>query len=401
MKRYLFFLLLPVLTGCWRYETDDVRMTGWVSSPFEDQLVRALVDSFTTRHPDISVSYNPIQANYPEKLQLMLGTRTAPDVFMLESYWAPSLINYDVLMPLDDFIARDPDFDLNDFEPALLDAFRSDGKLYGIPKDYSTLVLFYNPQMFAEAGLNDPPLTWEDLVRYARLLTRDTNGDGIIDQYGFGMAERLEYVLPFIWQNGGDLLDEEGRLTLDDDALVEALKFLQGLKREGIAALPTDVGASWNMDGFGRRKFAMATSGLWAVNLMEETFAGVPYAVAPLPVGRRRSSIAFVVGYVMPKDALYPEEGWSLLRFLTSKTGQLIWARSGVGLPPRKSIVAATGATEDPVKALFIESATYARPWQLGPNQRIVDEVQTALQAILMIDTPVEEALERMSRRLQ
>ena len=61
----------------------------------------------------------------------------------------------------------------------------------------------------------------------------------------------------------------------------------------------------------------------------------------------------------------------------------------------------ASGAMEDSVKALFIESAAYARPWQLGPNQRILDEAQTALQAILMIDTPVEEALERMSQRLQ
>lgn len=400
MKRCLF-LLLPLLAGCWRYETGDVRMTGWVSSPTEDLLVRALVDSFSIRYPDISVSYNPIQANYPEKLQLMLGTNTAPDVFMLESYWAPSLINFDVLMPLDDFIARDPDFDLDDFEPALLDAFRHDGKLYGIPKDYSTLLLFYNPQMFAEAGLPGPPRTWDDLARYARLLTRDTDGDGVIDQYGFGMAEQLEYILPFIWQNGGGLFDEEGKLTLKDDALVEALRFLQGLKREGVAALPTDVGASWNMDGFGRRKFAMTTSGLWAINLMEETFAGVPYAVAPLPVGRQQSSIAFVVGYVMPKNALYPDDGWTLLRFLTSKTGQLIWARSGVGLPPRNSIVEATGAREDPVKALFIETASYARPWQLGPNQRVLDEAQTALQAIFMIDTPIEEALERMSKRLQ
>ena len=86
--------------------------------------------------------------------------------------------------------------------------------------------------------------------------------------------------LPFIWQNGGRILDAEGNITLEDPELVEALQYLQDLKRDGYAALPTDVGAAWNMDGLGREKIAMTTSGLWAVNFMKETFPDVPYEVA-------------------------------------------------------------------------------------------------------------------------
>ena len=396
----LLLMLCGLLTACGRYQTEDVRMTGWVSSPTEDDLVRGIVDSFMVRHPDVSVSYNPIQANYPEKIQLMLGTNTAPDVFMLEAFWAPTLIHFDVLQPLDDYIASDPDFDLSDFSPALLDAFRHEGKLYGIPKDYSTLLLFYNPEMFAEAGLTGPPTNWEEFEEYARILTKDTDGDGRIDQYGFGLDQTLEYSLPFIWQNSGRILDAEGNLRLDDPALVDALKFLQRMKRAGHVVLPTDVGAAWNMDALGRKRVAMTMSGVWALNFMEETFPDIPYEVAQLPVGKEASSIAFVVGYVMPKQATYPEEGWKLLRYLTSKEGQETWAEAGIGLPPRASVVDATNLTADSLKVAFVESAAVSRPWQLGPNQRLADEAQTALQAIYILDTPVEEALERLARRL-
>ena len=120
-----------------------------------------------------------------------------------------------------------------------------------------------------------------------------------------------------------------------------------------------------------------------------------------LPVGKSAHSIAYVVGFVMPREALYPEDGWKLLRYLTSREGQIEWSKADIGLPPRKSVVEWIGASEDPVKSLFIESAAIAKPWQLGPNQRLMDEIQTALQAIYITDTPVETALARVKERIR
>ena len=400
ITRRFCFLMILAIAGCFRYQTDDVRMTGWVSSPYEDNLVRAIVDSFRVEEPDVPVTYNPIQANYNEKLQLMLGTGTAPDLFMLESFWAPALINYDVLMPLDSFITTDPSFLIDDFPPALLEGFRHEGKLYGIPKDYSTLVLFYNRDSFEEAGLNEPPTTWEQLESYARLLTVDRDGDGTQDQYGLGIVESLDYVLPFVWQNDGNIIDEAGNLTLSDPALVEAVEYLQRLKQKEIAALPTDVGAAWNMDGFGRGRFAMVTSGLWALNFMQETFPDVNYGVAPLPHRRQKASIAYIVGYVMPRKTAHPGEAWRLMRFLTGQRGQHLWATANVGLPPRVSVADSLRLSEDSLRSVFVDAAEYARPWQLGANQRLFDEGQTALQSIFILQTPVAEAFRRMGDRL-
>ena len=389
-----------LVAACGAKPDAGVRLSGWVSSPFESDAMQEVVAGFNTLNPDGEVAYHPIQANYIEKIQLMLGTGTAPDVFMLDAFWAPSLIDYDTLLPLDDYIAADAEFEISDFEPVLLDAFRRNGKLYGIPKDYSTVALFYNPDLFAAAGLSTPPGSLAELIDYARRLTKDTDGDGSIDQYGLGISESLEAILPFIWQNAGDLVDREGRLDIGDETAIRTIGLLRDLRTEGIATIPTDVGASWNMEAFGRKRVAMAVSGLWAVSFLDTTFADTPYEVAHLKAGDTESSIAYVVGYVIPKDTPRPDDAWTLLRYLTDRAGQSAWAEHDLGLPPRRSIVDQAGLLNDPIKRVFIESAEHARTWQLGSNQRLLDELQTAMQAVFLVNEPIDEALGRAEERL-
>ena len=251
--------------------------------------------------------------------------------------------------------------------------------------------------MLAEVGISEPPRTWTQLADAARLLTRDTDGDGRIDQFGFGLVDGLEYVLPFIWQNGAEFIGPDGRPNLSDPSVIEAVEFLQGLRRSGSAKLPSEVGAAWNMDGYGRERIAMTMSGLWAVNFLEETFPERRYAMAPLPQGKVEQSIAYVVGYVIPKDTPNPERAWSLLRYLTSEQGQRAWAETGVGLPPRRSIAVDVRSDET---AVFMDAAGISRTWQIGRRQRILDETQSAMQAIFIQDRDVKEVFAELEARL-
>ena len=387
-------------TGCAdRSGPEPLRISGWVSSPAEDDIMRSVINGFREEHPTVPVEYHPIQANYIEKIQMMIGTDTAPDVFMLDAFWAPALIGYDTLLPLDEFVERDPGFGIDDFEPSLLSAFQADGKTFGLPKDYSTLLLFYNSRLLREAGFDRPPSNWTELADMASKLTVDKNGDGRIDHVGFGLSDGLEYVLPFLWQNGAEFLSEDGVVNVDDRRLREALEYLQDLRRKGAARLPSELGASWNMEAFGRGRVAMTMSGLWAQSFMDSTFPSIEYEVAPLPVGKAEATIAYVVGYVIPRKARHPQRAWQLLRYLTSKEGQEGWMRAGIGLPPRRSLAASL--VDAPVKSAFLRSAGRSRTWQLGRNQRVLDEAQTALQSIFITDSDVCDALNKLARRLK
>lgn len=356
--------------------------------------MRQTMADFRAAHPDIPLLYHPIQANYPEKIQLMLGTDTAPDIFMLDALWAPALLDFETLAPLDGFLTSDPDFDLSDIDPRLLKAFHHDGRHFGLPKDYSTLALFYNPLLLEEQGLSAPK-DWAELASHARRLTLDANGDGVAERYGLGIGLTFDFILPFILQNGGQFLDEDGHVRIHNEGVIGALRFLQDLRREGVLGFPSDVGAAWNMDGFGRKGFAMTISGHWALNFMMSTFPNTPYALAPLPKGRERATLAFVVGYVMPRVGENHADAWQVLRYLTGHEGQSAWAKTHIGLPTRRSIAPAGDAQ------VFVDAMEYAHIWQLSADLRVVEEAESAIERILLLDEDVEAALAHLDARLR
>lgn len=398
----LGWIVLLFLTACGGPTVEDsasevhLRLTGWVSSPQEDDLVRRLLNEELPEVARLGVSYDPIQANYPEKVQLMLATGTAPDVFMLDAFLVPALAGYGSLAPIDPaFITEEV---VADFEPRLLDAFRHEGRLYGLPKDYSTVALFYDPEALATAGLESPPTTWQELEDWAEQLT--IREGGRTQRYGLGIDPGLDFLLPFVWQHGGDLIDEEGRLRPDDTAAIETIAWLQGLQQAGIATFPKDVGAAWNMDAFGRGAVAMTTSGYFATSFLDATFPDRSYRVAPLPKGRQEATLAYVVGYVMPHQSAAPQRAHQLLKVLTDRQAQGFWSDHGIGLPPRRS-VAAEKILEGSTSAVFTAAARHARIWQFGDDQRLVDETQTALQAIYLTGAPIDEALNNAAQRLE
>ena len=89
--------------------------------------------------------------------------------------------------------------------------FQTDGMQTCMPQNVSSLVTYYNRDLFEPAGVEPPPAggwTWNDMVRRGAELTRDTDGDGTVDVYGLGTDVEIIRLAPFIWSNGGDVVDD-------------------------------------------------------------------------------------------------------------------------------------------------------------------------------------------------
>ncbi|HAA16916.1 MAG TPA: ABC transporter substrate-binding protein, partial [Cytophagales bacterium] len=86
-----------------------MRISSWVSSPAETEMFEHTLDAFRAAEPEVAFDFEPIPGNYSEKLQLMLGTNTGPDLFYLKGYIAPSFMSFDILEPLDSYTAAEPD----------------------------------------------------------------------------------------------------------------------------------------------------------------------------------------------------------------------------------------------------------------------------------------------------
>lgn len=376
LGRWLGLLLTVLsLTACTHSNINGVTtltLSGWQSSPADRQLLENVLREFETQHPHLRVKYEVITDQYMDVIKTRLIGDAAPDVFFLEAFEAPLLIQHGVLEPLNSYIT--PAFDLADFEPNLLNAFKSKGKIYGLPKDFSTLALFYNRQLFEQANLSQAPQTWEALREYSRKLTLDKNSDGRIDQYGFGIAPELARQMFMVEAYGGKLVDRQGYATLANPRSLKGLQLVvDQYRQDRTSAQPSDMGASSGSEMFGQQRVAMVLEGSWAIPYLQETFPDLEFATAEVPqINRQHRTMVYTVAYVMNKKAKHKEAAWELISYLTSKEGMTAWGEGGVVLPSRKSVLAELKRDRDPLYSPFIQGAEYATIWQSGENLPVI-----------------------------
>ena len=393
-------LLLVIFIGCQPADTKQTRLSGWSSNPVEEKLMAGVLADFGRHNPSIVFKYEPIPGNYTEKIQLMLGTHTAPDVFYLRGETAPSYIRFNVLEPLNHF-SQSPSFHLTDFYPALLKSFQKGDTLFGIPKDFNPYVLFYNKAMFREAGLTRPPQNWAELDAFARRMTKDTNGDGKSDQYGLVLEPTIEMIMAFVYQNGGDFQKPNGSLGILDRRFLDAMDYYVGLYKKGVASIPSELSAKWNGECFGNKKCAMVISSGWLIPELRANYPDVDWAVAELPAGKQKATVVFTNAYAMPKESGHKPDGWKIIDYLTSAQGLKNMTKQGLALPPRRSVAEAMGLYNDPVKRVFLQSAEYARTFQTTLPERWYEEANVAMQMIYFDHKTPRQAMEELNRQIQ
>ncbi|MBB3067295.1 sn-glycerol 3-phosphate transport system substrate-binding protein [Paenibacillus baekrokdamisoli] len=141
------------------------------------KVIDGMTSTFMEQHPGIKV--NPVYTgNYGDntvKIQAGVQAKHPPDVAVMMSTELYSMLDMQAITPLDDFIAKDTDINMTDFYPAFLEDTQTEGHTYSIPFQRSTIVLYYNKEMFKAAGLDPekPPATWDELVADAQKLNKD------------------------------------------------------------------------------------------------------------------------------------------------------------------------------------------------------------------------------------
>jgi multiple sugar transport system substrate-binding protein len=363
----LFFLI--TLTSCGLRDAQEritVRLSGWQSNPNEKQLLEQVLNQFEIQHPNIKVKHETINDQYMDVIKTRLIGDAAPDVFYLDAFEAPLLMKYGVLEPLNSYI--NPEFNLNDFEPTLLKAFQLDDRIYGLPKDFSTLALFYNKKAFQAAGINQAPQTWSELRDDSQKLTVDQNQDGRKEQYGFGIAPELSRQYFMMTAFGGQLINQQENAAFFTSESLKGLQLIiEQYRKEQSSAQPSDVGASTGSEMFGQGKAAMVIEGTWAIPYLQETFSHLEFATAEVPtVNGKKGTMAYTVAYVMNKKAKHKEAAWKLIAYLTNQEGMKAWAKEGLALPARKSVLEELGYLNNPLYAPFARGADYATIWQAG-----------------------------------
>ena len=316
----------------------ELTVIHWGSSGEKD-LYADWIAQFMKEHPNIKVTQLHVPKGYWDKVAAMFAAGTPPDL-MFMGY--PEMVRYaseGTLLPLDDYLSKDPEVNKDMFFPALIRAFTYEGKIYGVPKDWNTQVLYYNKTLFDKAGLSypDETWTWDDVVEAAKKLTADTDGDGVTDQWGFVTDVGMNRIGAWIYGNGGSILSEDKtRCTLTDPASVEALKFLTGLMFEHkVAPSKKELGELSAKEMFSSGKAGMYVCGGWRI-LGFRDIKDFEWDIAPIPISPtsgKRGTVVDTVSWSIAKATKYPDAAWELVKFFVGEKGQVRTAESGMATP--------------------------------------------------------------------
>ncbi len=359
----------------------EITFTMW-GAPEELKVWQAVVDDFHAANPNITVKVDVSDwDSYWTKLNAEVAGGTPPDVFAMD---APLYLDWQsrgALLNLKPYIDKNPGF-LDNFYPQTLKAYALPDGYYGLPRDFQTIVLFYNKDMFDAAGVKYPDDTWtyDDLKTAAKQLTKDTNGDGKIDQYGI-WTDTWDMELLWseaIWANGGDIISADHTKTLIGDAnALKAWQYIDGLYKDGMLPTPT-TSQQYGDDLFQSKNAAMTTIGHWAVP--GYVGAGIKFGVAPMPKGPSgRATSVNSAGFVVSNKSKNADAAWEFIKFALSEAGQKRLAELGFAIPVLKSVATSDSFLKQSGgldQKIFLDALDYAH---MKPVFRGYDEWASAV----------------------
>lgn len=410
-------LLLGALTPARSGEVVTLRFSNWhfVEAVWGKSL-REAINIFESRNPGIKISPEPISYGEKEaRYQAECAARRMPDVVKLHNFSLTLFFELGCAADLTPFVQREG----RDFLKAWFDfpikAVTYRGRLMAMPGDYMSQVLMYNREMFKAVGLDPakPPRTWTEFIEYARRLTRDSDGDGRVDQWGFSIPASKNpglplRVTPIVWSFGADFITPEGRSGLNTPEFREAFKYIVELATVHKVLPPgvTTFGPQDVRTQIAHRRVAMLVASGWTypiVNAINPALnAAEVLEAAPMPEGRKRVTAAWLSGWIMSPHTQHPEEAWKFIKFLTSKDIEKKFFEDNRVISSRKDVNTLPMVTVDKFSRVIVSELKYARlEPQIKEWPEIFDAFTTALQEAITGAKAIDRALLEAHTRVE
>ena len=353
--------------------------------PAELAAYQKLVDSFSQSHPDIQVEVIqvPGQSDYRKRLAADLVAGTPADVVFINYRRYAEFANAGALEPLGPYLEKSSLIKEEDFYQEAVTPYIWKGELMCIPQNISSLVVYYNKDMFDAAGVAYPAndWTWDDFLAAAQALTKDLDNDGVTDQFGVGLEPSLIRVAPFVWQAGGELVDDENdpyTLMLDTSDALDAGKFVFDLQTVYHVAPNAEQEVSEESESrFINGRLAMFFNSRRGVPTYRES-ANFDWDVAPLPQNKTQATILHADAYCMPSASRNKEAAWTFIEYANSVEGQTIVAETGRTVPSLIAVANSSAFLDPGAKPassqVFLDVIPTIRALPVHPNWAEIED---------------------------
>ncbi len=338
-------LLLAAVACEGETRAHTIRVTVMVAGdPEEIDAYRAVVAGFNDAQGAVDAELTPFAER--DDLILRLSTSIAggqpPDLFLMNYRFYGEFASRGALEPVAPYLEESDAFSEADFFETAMTPFRWDGEQMCMPQNVSSLVVYYNDDLFEDAGVELPRdgWDWDDMVAAAKKLTRDRDDDGTVDIYGLGVDPEIIRVAPFIWSNGGRLVDDEASPTgfsLDGGAVAALDTFFDLRSVHGVTPTDEEAQAEDFESRFLNGRLGMLMESRRVVPTLR-TITDFGWDVVGIPSLGSPASILHSDAYCMTAGSDAKDEAWRFMEFALGPEGQRIASEAGRTVPSLRSI---------------------------------------------------------------
>jgi multiple sugar transport system substrate-binding protein len=367
-------------------------LTVWAMGN-EGTKLGVLADAFMQKYPNVKVSVTPVDwGQAVTKLQTAIGGKQTPDVSQMGTDMMGQFAQTGALE------AIPANFDKSQFFESAWNTGIVDGTAYGVPWYVETRALYWRKDIAQKAGITAAPTNWDELMADAKAM-QDKGGA----KYGIGLGTKnWQELMPFVWSNGGDIVDSSGNFTFDSPQFIEALTYYKSFFDQGLA--PKNVPEGFDITpAFVSGTHPMFFSGPWHLSLLDD--AGGKgfqdkYEVSAMPGKDQAPGTSFIGGsnFVVFKDSPNKDAAWAFLEFLSQPDIQAKWYSTVSDLPAVKSAWDDPALQDDPRVDVF---RTQLDTTKAQPAIPTWSEVSTAINDELEKVTTGNESPEDAAKALQ
>lgn len=366
-----------------------------------------MVDLFNNSQDEIHVTLTQYGGVRSEIFQTLVAAGVPPDVAMMNDIDGIPLARAGLFKDLNEFIAKDPDFDISSMYPSTVAGMSHGGTLWALPAHVGTIATFYNQQMFLERGVSapDPDWTWDDYRILTRRLSFDKDGDGINDVRGAQVKPVVARMYHWFWQNDVQVFSDDETEAFENYAgAVDVLAFLRDRVEEDAIVVGSNEAVN-----FAQETIAMMDEGSWIIANVTQN-AGFDIGVVPIRKGVKRATFMALDGNGIPINAPNPEASWKFLKFISSPEMASMWVKSKGAPSPWSTEIASFIDANRSIDGVdvFLYATEYAQVMPLPISRQAQSSLfdqftRSALQgkispeeAILQIKAGYEAELRRM-----
>jgi len=378
-----------------------VRVSGFGGS--DPAVVNGLLNDVLSKEIaalGIEVQYAPAEGDYSQFILNALSAGTAPDVFYTDIFWSRSVFAPGQADPV-----NDPALSA-DLLPSLVKAFTYEGKLEAVPKDFNTLALEYNKDIFDDAGVAYPDEsdTWQTLE--GKLASVQSKLDGV---YGFCVVPDYARFAAFALATGWQPFNKDGKTVLDDN-FRRAFTFYTGLIKNGAGVLAADIGEGWTGGCLGSEKAAISIEGAWVVGYLKDAAPNMNYGTTLIPMDAKtgdRGNLIFTVGWTVNVNSKVKDAAHKLVALLTGEKAQQWVLEQGLALPSRAALVdnpyLKGNSKEQEANRMVFRGASEGnvQPYFFGSlGGAWLEPINSALNSVMLGEADVDAAISDAQARL-